>query len=492
VGAAAVALLTACTGDGTLVVQVRTDLLPATDFASVDVVVTGEDGVEHRFERAAREDRSWGSGVRAAEATLPSGTYRARIAAVDASGAAVVERPVSVELTGGEVRVMTVVLTRDCRGVECPLSDGSPSQVACLAGRCVDEGCTEETPELCGEPECASAADCGSDPVSTCASWECTASGACVEVLDHAMCGEPGSVCSAAGCVPESGGPLSAPGPGHVHIVVPVGGYFLYRLELREGAPLQDVSAALDAVFPTTDPTQDESAGLSRNGEWMTAVTERGGGFGVLVAPVRDPSAGDLIDELTLTRFAGTAVTDDGRRVVFVENDHLRLLTSESGDWAIAPTPLTAESPMAYHRQPSLIPDQDRVLMLCSDGDDVDAGICEVGLDGSGFRARLPPGSFPDQRVGYPRAMADRSVIFHVQSGPGAVQLWRVPPDGPPAEVAFPDLPAHSEPCVLPDGRIVARDYDSVRFISADGRAEASVELDLPSGTEFHVDSCGL
>ncbi len=187
----AMVIAAGCDGEAaTLVVQVRTDLLPGQELAAVEVAIEGEVGVTRVDASTARD---WGLGVRVLERAVARGTHRLRVAAVDAAGATVVERPVRVTVDGGGVRVVTVLLTRDCQGVTCP-GAGDPAAIACLGGRCVEDGCVEEDAAACGARACATAADCA--PVAgACATVECSASGACFAAPDHAACAA-GEVCS--------------------------------------------------------------------------------------------------------------------------------------------------------------------------------------------------------------------------------------------------------------------------------------------------------
>jgi hypothetical protein len=485
--------LCACSGDGTLVVQVRSDLVPGLEFASVDVVVMpAEGGAEERFERAARDDRDWGQGVRVAETSLPAGRYHAVVSAVDQTGAMVVERPLVVELGGGELRVATVLLTRDCRGVECPLSGDDAARVACLAGRCVEPECSEETPELCGAPACGSAADCSGDPVA-CATRECTASGACVERLDHAACGGEDLVCSpTAGCVPIATGPWSGPGPpGHVHLSAIGDGVELLRLQLREDAPLENVSAVLDVFFPR-DQAQDRQSGMSRNGEWLSMVVQRSGCSNcLLIVPLRDLSAGELVSDFPAIGDGGTVPADDGNSVIFIEGESpgIAVSTREPGGWSSGRR-ITTGAPHTFYDWPSISPDGLRVLFTCGyEPDGANAGICEVGLDGAGLVEWLPPGD--PSGIDHPTWAADGSVLFHARYDSMPVQLWRLTaPSGTPV-LAFPDLvDEHSDPCALADGRVVALPYEGVAVIS--DTTELLIPFEPPPGYwEFYVDGCG-
>lgn len=190
----ALALLVACDpGNGTLVVQVRSDLTPGDELFAVETRYAG--GFVRVDHDAARD---WGAGVRVAELTLPRGPYSFDVVAVGPDGEVLASRPVRADV--GALTVVTVLLTRDCAGVVCP-DGGDPAATACLAGRCVDAGCSADTPEACGPATCNAPSDCATP--STCAAAECV-SGACFASPDHAACGDA-MICDVArGCLPAA------------------------------------------------------------------------------------------------------------------------------------------------------------------------------------------------------------------------------------------------------------------------------------------------
>lgn len=73
---------------------------------------------------------------------------------------------------------VTILLTRDCAGVMCPMSGDDAGHLACLRGECVDPRCPQD-PSFCPDPECTEDADCddfdGFD-VAECARMVCTES----------------------------------------------------------------------------------------------------------------------------------------------------------------------------------------------------------------------------------------------------------------------------------------------------------------------------
>lgn len=477
--------------------SVRTDLAPGAQMARVVAeVTTAEGATEGRFELAADASRDWGLGVRLAELALPAGRHRARVAALDAGGAVIVERPVSFEIGAG-VRQVTVWLTRDCAGVVCPAA-GDPTRTACLAGRCVAEGCTEEAAAACDPPACGGAADCGPAPAGACARRECSPSRACVDVLDHAACGAT-EVCDAdAGCVGEALGTLSPPSDdGHAHVIALEGGARLYRVELRPGAPSEDVSARLDAVLPPMGSTyEDGPAGLSNDGEWLVFSGRRAGCEDCLfLAPVRDLSRAETLPFQSDINVALVDVVDGGDTIVYTAPDFsVRRLDRAGGSWTEVGR-LDAMSPHALGFGPSLTPDDARVIFQCGD-DAVEprraAGICEVSIDGGAVTVRVAAGHFgPDQVVYSPRETADGGLLF-TTSDAGVVASWWVPPGSTTPEPAANDLPEVESFCVLPDGRLLGRVVgEQIEVLSADGRFQYSVAVDFPGSFAWFIDACG-
>lgn len=192
------ASLAACEGSPILVVQVRTDLAPGVSFDAVRVRLEREGPASLDRVVLAVDGSDWGAGVRVLEEPVAAGRHRLVVSALDASGAVIVERPLAVRLEGGGVRVSTVLLTADCRGVVCPAPAGDPALAACVGGRCASDECTEEDGAACGASECAAAEDCPA--VSACATRECTASGTCFAAPIAGACSD-GLVCDvAAGC----------------------------------------------------------------------------------------------------------------------------------------------------------------------------------------------------------------------------------------------------------------------------------------------------
>lgn len=164
-----------------------TGLVPGAEFASVETSVmhsgTAATGVVDSTEARARFGQTYASGQAVASFLLPATEYNVRVRLRRPNGSLLIEQNVRVAVVGNYV--LRVHITRDCLGVECP-NAGSPENIACLAGRCVDPRCSQASPEYCPAVVfCNDAADCS--PVAECALSACD-EGLCVETPIDAAC----------------------------------------------------------------------------------------------------------------------------------------------------------------------------------------------------------------------------------------------------------------------------------------------------------------
>lgn len=175
----------ACGGSSALEIDVRTDLVPIDEMATVWLRVTHVDGSGEPVERTytVAEADDFIGGVRVASLSdIGHGDVRIDVEVRDALGQVVLERPTLVTLEND--RAVTILLTRDCRGVTCG-DAGAP--LACLSGTCTDPRCTPETPELCSSAECTADADCVF--AAECSVGVCS-NGVCLARPDDALCDE--------------------------------------------------------------------------------------------------------------------------------------------------------------------------------------------------------------------------------------------------------------------------------------------------------------
>lgn len=150
-----------------LIVDVRTDLVPGSEIVALQLDL--DDGQSASTVVDTTVD--WFEGGRLARLEVSRGPRVLTVMALGPDETPLVQRRVRVDV--GEDLGVTVLLTRDCRGVRCD----APGAEACRAGRCVGLDCIEQALESCGEPECATELDCPA--ASSCGSVACEA-GACV------------------------------------------------------------------------------------------------------------------------------------------------------------------------------------------------------------------------------------------------------------------------------------------------------------------------
>jgi hypothetical protein len=185
-----------------LVVQLRTDLVAGVELAEVETLLsepgmTAATTVAHDVVPA----RDYVTPVRIAEFEgLSAGRYTVRVRLRDETGARIGEREVVVLLA--QSRVVTVLVTRDCRGVSCPMAGDSPDATACLGARCVAPTCFEEEDGECGEDACTVDADCGA--TSDCARFECVG-GVCLARAIAGACAAESYCSPELGCLPRDG-----------------------------------------------------------------------------------------------------------------------------------------------------------------------------------------------------------------------------------------------------------------------------------------------
>jgi hypothetical protein len=229
-----------------LLVQVRTDLAPGLEFTGVTVEVIDDlaspEALFYR-EAVAVEGQDYLDAHPVGSFRVAPGTYSLRVQLADRDDRAVLGRAVVTDVSANTV--VTVVMTRSCRGVTC---EGGPEDVAvkaCLGGACVDPHCTEQTLDACGVAQCTSDADCAGGP--PCATSACL-SGACASVGHHDRC-DALSWCDATrGCVPRPV-PFDSSVP-EIDSAMPDAG--------TDGAP----DAAADAGTPTDATVTTADAGV--------------------------------------------------------------------------------------------------------------------------------------------------------------------------------------------------------------------------------------
>lgn len=175
-----------------LSVDLKTDLRPGIEFTSVTTAVLDD---EVRLPVSTRDD--FFGGQRVGEFELAAGgEVRVLVELLDADSEVIARRSAVARVSGATS--ITILITSDCVGVECP-GDGAPELTECLGARCVAPECVVEDPSACPDPRCASDADCPA-PVA-CASGACT-DGVCFARTDDSLCGRREYCDPNNGCTP--------------------------------------------------------------------------------------------------------------------------------------------------------------------------------------------------------------------------------------------------------------------------------------------------
>jgi hypothetical protein len=192
------ALVSCAPAQNGLTVDVRTDLAPGTDFASVQIEVatrpfTSASAMGMVQPHALVGGEDFLRGERVAELpTLAPGDYYVRVSLLDLHGVSVLGRTTELSLVARYS--LTVILASACRGVVCPEAGDPPTATECSGGHCVDPHCSPEASGSCGRAECRADVDCTSS--ASCGRAVC-ASGTCL--VQQGVCeADAGSVVDAA------------------------------------------------------------------------------------------------------------------------------------------------------------------------------------------------------------------------------------------------------------------------------------------------------
>lgn len=220
-GALLLALLatSGCSGGGghDLFVDVKTDLVPGLEFTEIRTELSATRPgsmpterltvVPREVVRQMSADDRFVRGVRAAAFRgVRRGEQWVLVSVYDAAGRLVSSRPTLLDVRGEAG--LTVLLTRDCVGVECP-GAGPPELLACLAGMCVDPRCHPATPEFCPAPRCVDVGACEA-ALADCAAPACE-EGVCLAREGPGACGDGEWCHPEVGCTPLT--PVADAGP---------------------------------------------------------------------------------------------------------------------------------------------------------------------------------------------------------------------------------------------------------------------------------------
>lgn len=169
-----------CAGDdASLRVDLRTDFVPGVELREVRTIV---DDDLSRTLTVTRGDELFEAGRVADFDAIARGEHRIEVTLLGPEGE-LARRSVRVRVEGDFG--VTVLMTRDCRGVACPGAGDDISALSCLGGTCVSDDCVDGTSPDCPEPECRTTGDC--DVAAACTDAECV-EGVCVYRRDDSQC----------------------------------------------------------------------------------------------------------------------------------------------------------------------------------------------------------------------------------------------------------------------------------------------------------------
>ncbi len=251
-------------------------------------------------------------------------------------------------------------------------------------------------------------------------------------------------------------------GPVRGHVTYRIAEEDIYLLEATPGSKPRNLSDALDAI----SAGRDSNVNISPDGAWIAFVTTRFGCDGWECVVVSDiglvqPSV-VMVDGEAI--HAGEMAIGSGGDVLVVadrgQNHETDLFVmNRTGKAWSKPKLITAESPFQYNSYPALAKDNASVLFDCSPTPygGVGTHLCEVELNGTGFRVRVSPSDSPN---GQSAAAAhsgdyapDGSIVFEADWG--SEQIWRLAP-GASTPTLIGSFTNDNTPCVLPDGRVVS------------------------------------
>ncbi len=191
-------VLTACESPPSpLAVDVRSDLVPGVEVVAVRTAL--DDAATATLALTGDDDLL--AGLRAASfPQVERGPHEIEVALLDDAGEVVVARRVVARVTQG--LVVTVVLTRDCRGVMCPGAADDPTATQCLGGTCAPAECLDGS-AACPAPECTRDADCAD--ADACSAARCDPEGVCIYAPVVDACADTEYCDPELGCLPLPG-----------------------------------------------------------------------------------------------------------------------------------------------------------------------------------------------------------------------------------------------------------------------------------------------
>jgi hypothetical protein len=264
----------------------------------------------------------------------------------------------------------------------------------------------------------------------------------------------------------------------------------VFRISATEDALAENVSSALNALSAGSDAWASASADGSLLLVETTRFDDECDGWACLAIVNGSLTSGEVIRSTEgLVHPEGFSRISNSGVVVYPQS-------SDAGNdlWALStgelstPVLLTTNSPYAWNSMPALSADGSKVLFDCGDvpygGEGTE--ICEVNIDGSGFRVAI---SISDSPAGSPAAKAlhhanyatDGSIVF--EGDWDSSELIARMGVGETQPEVIGEFSNDNSPCVLPSGNIVSL------WLSREGNPAGDHELKVMSadGSSYFV-----
>lgn len=148
-----------CGSSNELRVDLRSDFTPVIEASEVTTRIWRTEArnvLLYEETRIIPNGSALFDGLRVAVARISTASVWVDVELFDPFESTLASRSVAVRIEGNTG--VTVLLTRNCAGVVCPLTDLSATQ--CVGGQCAQPGCSPERPDLCPDPVCANNSAC--------------------------------------------------------------------------------------------------------------------------------------------------------------------------------------------------------------------------------------------------------------------------------------------------------------------------------------------
>ena len=273
-----------------------------------------------------------------------------------------------------------------------------------------------------------------------------------------------------------------------------LGDRILWRIPSDSGSSPEDLTARLDSIslYPGT---HRGPISVSPDGAWYTFLSERfdsnSQGWHGLTIVRADLQMVETIRAGGQTIHGdGGQATAGGSSVVYVDvggpHQHdLFAVHRQGGGWS-TPVCITTQSPYDWNYWPVLRRDSAKVLFDASPTSFPSTAICEVNLDGTGFRVLItkddgPPGYSPSPATHSPCLAPTGELIFEAEWG-GGERVWKLTPGQTYPTLFDSTLSNDNSPNILPDGNIV-----SLWLGSPGGNGLHEIKVMLPDASRYYM-----